>query len=104
MVAALTALGCGRKLPPLPPVLDVPARIEPLQLSQEGADVVLRFPYPTRTATGEELWRHRLPFTGNATPMTYRLGPDGRQFVVIASGGHVWSEPGDALMAFALPR
>ncbi len=54
--------------------------------------------------TGEELWRHRLPFTGNATPMTYRLGPDGRQFVVIASGGHVWSEPGDALMAFALPR
>lgn len=54
--------------------------------------------------TGEEVWRHRLPFTGNATPMTYRLGPDGRQFVVIASGGHVWSEPGDALMAFALPR
>ncbi|MEZ4281913.1 MAG: pyrroloquinoline quinone-dependent dehydrogenase [Myxococcota bacterium] len=54
--------------------------------------------------TGEELWRHRLPFTGNATPMTYRLGPDGRQFVVIAAGGHVWSEPGDALMAFALPR
>ncbi len=54
--------------------------------------------------TGEELWRHRLPFTGNATPMTYRLGQGGRQFVVIAAGGHVWSEPGDALMAFALPR
>ena len=54
--------------------------------------------------TGEEVWSHRLPYTGNATPMTYRLGPDGRQYVVIASGGHVWSEPGDALMAFALPR
>lgn len=53
---------------------------------------------------GEEVWSHRLPFTGNATPMTYRLGPEGRQYVVIASGGHVWSEPGDALMAFALPR
>ncbi len=53
--------------------------------------------------TGEELWSHRLPFTGNATPMTYRLGPDGRQYVVIAAGGHVWSESGDALMAFALP-
>ena len=53
---------------------------------------------------GEEVWSHRLPYTGNATPMTYRLGPDGRQYVVIASGGHVWSEPGDALMAFALPR
>ena len=54
--------------------------------------------------TGELLWEHRLPFTGNATPMTYRLGPDGRQYVVIAAGGHVWSEPGDALMAFALPQ
>ena len=54
--------------------------------------------------TGDEVWSHRLPYTGNATPMTYRLGPDGRQFVVIASGGHVWSESGDALMAFALPR
>ena len=53
--------------------------------------------------TGEVLWEHRLPFTGNATPMTYRVGPDGRQYVVIAAGGHVWSEPGDALMAFALP-
>ena len=53
--------------------------------------------------TGELLWEHRLPFTGNATPMTYRLGPHGRQYVVIAAGGHVWSEPGDALMAFALP-
>ncbi len=53
--------------------------------------------------TGEELWSHRLPFTGNATPMTYRLGPDGRQYVVIAAGGQVWSESGDALMAFALP-
>jgi len=54
--------------------------------------------------TGEEVWSHRLPFNGNATPMTYRMGPDGRQYVVIASGGHVWSESGDALMAFALPR
>ncbi len=79
MVAALSVLsvvGCGRKLPPLPPVLDVPARIEPLQLSQEGADVVLRFPYPTRTATGEELsglsevtvWREILSAPGGANP------------------------------------
>jgi len=53
--------------------------------------------------TGAELWRARLPFTASATPMTYRLRPDGRQFVVVAAGGHGWSEPGDALMAFALP-
>ena len=52
--------------------------------------------------TGEEIWRQRLPYTANATPISYRQRPDGRQFVVIASGGHGWSEPGDALMAFAL--
>jgi quinoprotein glucose dehydrogenase len=53
--------------------------------------------------SGAELWKYRLPYTGNATPMSYRLREDGRQFVVIAAGGHAWSPPGDALMAFALP-
>jgi len=54
--------------------------------------------------TGEEIWRARLPYTANATPITYRLRKDGRQFVVVAAGGHGWSKPGDALMAFALPE
>ena len=53
--------------------------------------------------TGEELWRGRLPFTANATPITYRLSPSGRQFVVVAAGGHGWSESGDAVVAYALP-
>ena len=53
--------------------------------------------------TGEELWRGRLPFTANATPMTYRLSASGRQFVVVAAGGHGWSESGDAVVAYALP-
>jgi quinoprotein glucose dehydrogenase len=53
--------------------------------------------------TGAEIWSHRLPYTANATPATYRLGPGSRQYVVVAAGGHGWSEPGDALMAFALP-
>lgn len=52
--------------------------------------------------TGSEIWRARLPYTANATPITYRLRRDGRQFVVVAAGGHGWSEPGDALVAFAL--
>ena len=57
------------------------------------------------TASGEEIWRTRLPNGGHATPMTYRLREDGRQFVVIAAGGHgmLQPKPGDALMAFALP-
>ena len=38
--------------------------------------------------TGAELWKGRLPAGGQATPMTYRLRGDGKQFVVIAAGGH----------------
>jgi len=53
--------------------------------------------------TGDEVWTQRLPYTASATPMTYRLTPESRQYLVIAAGGHGWSEPGDALMAFALP-
>ena len=55
--------------------------------------------------SGAELWKGRLPAGGAATPMTYRLRPDGRQFVVIAAGGHglMGGPGGDALVAFALP-
>ncbi len=55
--------------------------------------------------TGEELWKARLPAGGQATPMTYRLRKDGRQFVLIAGGGHgtLGTTLGDALVAFALP-
>ncbi len=53
--------------------------------------------------TGRELWTRRIPYTANATPMSYRLSKNGKQYVVIASGGHGWSEPGDALLAFSLP-
>jgi quinoprotein glucose dehydrogenase len=59
-----------------------------------------------RTETGEELWRARLPTSAHATPMTYRLREDGRQYVVVASGGHGLipnDKPGDSLIAFALP-
>jgi quinoprotein glucose dehydrogenase len=55
------------------------------------------------SGTGEEVWRDDLPFTGNATPITYRATEGGRQFLVIAAGGHGWSEPGDAIIAYALP-
>ncbi|MBW2272553.1 MAG: pyrroloquinoline quinone-dependent dehydrogenase [Deltaproteobacteria bacterium] len=54
--------------------------------------------------TGEELWKGRLPAGGQATPMSYRVRPGGRQFVVISAGGHgrVGTRLGDALVAFAL--
>ena len=55
--------------------------------------------------TGEELWSALLPTSGHATPMTYRTRSDGRQFVVIAAGGHfpLGSPSDDALIAYALP-
>lgn len=37
---------------------------------------------------GKELWSHSLPSIGAATPMTYRSRKSGRQYVVIAAGGH----------------
>ena len=56
--------------------------------------------------TGEELWKGRLPAGGQATPMTYRLRDNGRQYVVIAAGGHerMGTTLGDAVVAFALPQ
>lgn len=54
--------------------------------------------------TGEELWAGDLPSGGQATPMTYAVG--GRQYVVIAAGGHpnLGIPIGDTLVAFALPQ
>jgi len=56
-------------------------------------------------ASGAELWRDHLPAGAHANPMTYRVRPGGKQFVVIAAGGHtsIPSERGDALVAYALP-
>ena len=55
--------------------------------------------------TGRELWAAPLPTAAFATPMTYEA--DGRQFVVIAAGGHdrtlMFARTGDWLVAFALP-
>lgn len=55
-------------------------------------------------ASGRELWSDSLPAGGQATPMTYEA--DGRQFVVIAAGGHdrLGTPLGDYLVAYALPR
>ncbi|MGO8917132.1 MAG: pyrroloquinoline quinone-dependent dehydrogenase [Stellaceae bacterium] len=54
--------------------------------------------------TGAELWKAKLPAGGQATPMTYVAG--GRQYVVIAAGGHfrLGTTLGDAIVAFALPQ
>lgn len=55
------------------------------------------------TKTGKLLWQDQLPAGGQATPMSYVL--NGKQFVVIAAGGHgkLGTKLGDAVVAYALP-
>jgi quinoprotein glucose dehydrogenase len=55
--------------------------------------------------TGEELWKGALPAGGQATPMTHQLEQTGKQYVVIAAGGHgaLGTKRGDHVLAFALP-
>jgi glucose dehydrogenase len=60
--------------------------------------------------TGNELWSAQLPAGVHASPMTY-VNAAGRQFVVVAAGGHRelharagdFDKPGDYIVAFALP-
>ena len=54
-------------------------------------------------ATGALLWTATLPVPAQATPMTYIY--QGRQFVVIAAGGHgsFGTTQGDSVIAFSLP-
>jgi quinoprotein glucose dehydrogenase len=56
--------------------------------------------------TGKLLWKDRLPAAGHATPMTYLSPKSGRQFVVIAAGGHgaLGSEAGDYILGYALTK
>lgn len=52
--------------------------------------------------TGEEIWQDHMLVPAQATPMTYEI--KGKQYVVIADGGHgvFGTRQGDALIAYAL--
>jgi quinoprotein glucose dehydrogenase len=55
--------------------------------------------------TGEKLWEVDTPASAMATPMTYAI--DGRQFVVVAAGGHLFKgfqNISDYIVAYALPE
>jgi quinoprotein glucose dehydrogenase len=55
-------------------------------------------------SSGKLLWQTRLPAGGQSSPMSYSI--DGRQYIVIAAGGHGSMETtrGDHLVAFAIGR
>jgi len=56
--------------------------------------------------TGAEVWKTELPTAGGATPMTYQVRPNGKQYVVLAAGGHAKvteEKQSDEIIAYALP-
>jgi quinoprotein glucose dehydrogenase len=60
--------------------------------------------YAYDVETGKQLWRGELPTSARAMPMTFRA-KDGRQYLVIAAGGHGikgMAPLGDYLLAFTL--
>ena len=56
------------------------------------------------SGTGRELWMTRLEASAAAHPITY-MGRDGKQYVVIATGGTGYfnKSTADSVIAFALP-
>jgi quinoprotein glucose dehydrogenase len=56
--------------------------------------------------TGERIGKLELPAGVHGGPITFKLRPDSRQFIVVAAGGHdgLGSPKGDYVMAWALPR
>ncbi|XOV21289.1 hypothetical protein NR756_07195 [Alloalcanivorax xenomutans] len=55
-------------------------------------------------ASGETVWKHRLPVGSQGTPMTYISPASGKQYLVISAGGSRQSpDRGDYIVAFALP-
>ena len=57
------------------------------------------------TATGKTLWSVHLPYSTYAIPMTYRLRKDGKQYLVVATGGAAGIDAnlGNRLIAYTLP-
>lgn len=56
--------------------------------------------------TGQELWRGRLPVSGQGAPMSY-IAADGKQYVVVVAGGATRTNSnkrrGDYVIAYTLP-
>ncbi len=92
---------------PLPFKMGVPNLGGPIMTAGGVAFLSSTLDYYLRAydvATGEELWKARLPAGGQATPITY-TGSDGRQYVVVAAGGHgsLGTKAGDDVIAYVLP-
>jgi len=93
---------------PLPFKMGVPNLGGPIMTAGGVAFLTGTLDYYVRAydvSNGAQLWQSRLPAGGQATPMTY-TGADGRQFLLVAAGGHgaFGTKAGDAVIAYALPK
>jgi quinoprotein glucose dehydrogenase len=105
-VAWRVPLGSTRELAPIDLDMGVPAFGGGLATASGlyfiGASIDKAF-RAFDSETGKVLWETRLPFDATAVPMSYRLRPDAKQYLVIVAGSNPLSDMGDALVAYALP-
>jgi quinoprotein glucose dehydrogenase len=101
------ALGSLEKLLPLPVPLEMGTPSSGGAIVTAGGVIFIAATVDDKfrafdTETGEVLWKTKLPAGGQATPMTYAV--EGRQYVVIAAGGHALyrTTPGDYVIAYSL--
>jgi hypothetical protein len=101
LLALVVAGSCGRKAPPLPPILEVPETTTDLWMYQDGNDVVLNWSYPQLTRAGRrltdlariEVWRVEVP------PGQEQLAPQLRQELLLTRGKMIAKLEGASLVA-----
>jgi len=105
-VGFATFVGCGRKLPPLPPIIEVPETTTNLWAYQDGPEVVLTWSYPQLTRGGQtltdlgrvEVWRLEVP-PGQEQVGSGPQGEELRRQLMLGRGNLVARLEGPSLQA-----
>ena len=97
---------CGRKGPPLPPIIDVPETTTNLWVHQDVSDLVLLWKYPSLTRSGRtltdlqrvEVYRLEVP-AGQEQLAAGQTGVEMQRQLMLSRGVKVASLEGDSLSA-----
>ncbi len=106
VLAAALLAGCGRKLPPLPPIIEVPETTTDLWAYQDASEVVLNWSYPQLTRGGRQLtdlarvevWRLEVP-PGQEQVGAGPSGEDLRRQLMLGRGKLAGRLEGEGLQA-----
>jgi len=105
LATALALLaGCGRKAPPLPPIIEVPETTTDLSVHQEAGEIVLTWSYPALTRSGRQLtdlqrvevWKLELP-PGQEAMVSGPQGEELRRQLMVSRGKLLARLEGEAL-------